>query len=124
AVARDVRGLGGDFLHHLRAHVLEFVLQLDFLGDGHAVLGHGRRAERALEDHVAAFGTEGHFDRVGENVDPGEQLVPCGFVETYVFSGHVSLLMFCDRSETYLATTPMMSSSRMTRYSVPSTLTA
>src|SRR6266852_5070058 len=92
AVAGDIRSLGGDFLHHLRAHVLELVLQLDFLGDRHAVLGHGRRAEGALQDHVTALGTEGHLDRVGENVDPGEQLVPRGFVETYVFGRHVLLL--------------------------------
>src|SRR5216110_3328199 len=48
-VAGDVGGLGRDFLAHLRAHVLEFVLQLDLLRDRHAVLGDGRGAERALE---------------------------------------------------------------------------
>ena len=42
AVAGDVAGLAGDFRHHLRAHVLERVLQFDFLGDGDAVLGDGR----------------------------------------------------------------------------------
>ena len=45
AVAGDVGGLGGDLLHHLRAHVLELVLELDLLGDGHAVLGDARGAE-------------------------------------------------------------------------------
>ena len=39
AVTGVVAGLGSDFLDHLRAHVLELVLQLDFLGHGHAVLG-------------------------------------------------------------------------------------
>ncbi len=29
-------------LHHLRAHVLERILELDLLGDGDAVLGDGR----------------------------------------------------------------------------------
>src|SRR5947208_182150 len=48
AVTGHVRGLGGDFLHHLRAHVLELVLQLDFFRDRDTVLGDGRRAERAL----------------------------------------------------------------------------
>ena len=42
AVAGDVVGLRGDFAHHLRAHVLELVLELDFLGDGDAVLGDAR----------------------------------------------------------------------------------
>jgi hypothetical protein len=42
AVAGDVRGLAGDLLDHLGAHVLVGVLELDFLGDGDAVLGDGR----------------------------------------------------------------------------------
>jgi hypothetical protein len=29
----------------LRAHILELVVKLDFLGDGNAVLGDARRAE-------------------------------------------------------------------------------
>ena len=33
AVAGLVGGVGSDFLHHLRAHVLELVLQFDFLRD-------------------------------------------------------------------------------------------
>ena len=55
AVAGDVGGLGGDLLHHLRAHVLELVLELDLLGDGDAVLGDRRRAEALLDDDVAAL---------------------------------------------------------------------
>ena len=44
AVAGDVVGLRGHFAHHLRAHVLELVLELDLLGDGDAVLGDARSA--------------------------------------------------------------------------------
>ena len=40
AVAGDVGRLGRDFAHHLGAQVLEPVVQLDLLGDGHAVLRH------------------------------------------------------------------------------------
>jgi hypothetical protein len=42
AVAGQIVGLGGDFAHHLRAHVFELVLKFDFLGDGDAVLGDAR----------------------------------------------------------------------------------
>ena len=49
-------GLGGDLVDHLGAHVLELVLELDFLRDRHAVLGDARRAERLLDDDVAALG--------------------------------------------------------------------
>src|SRR5690606_1120345 len=68
AVTSVVRRLGSDFLDHLGAHVLELVLQFDFLGHGHTVLGHGGAAERTLEHHVAALGAQGHLDRVGQDV--------------------------------------------------------
>src|SRR5262249_46449337 len=35
----DIRRLAGDFTRHLRTHVFERVLQIDLLGDRHAVLG-------------------------------------------------------------------------------------
>ncbi len=62
AVAGHVAGLAGDFADHAGAHVFVDVFQVDFLGDGHAVLGDGRRAEALLQDHVAALGAERHFD--------------------------------------------------------------
>ena len=68
AVAGLVVGAGSDFLHHLRAHVLELVLELDVLGDGDAVLGDARGAERFVEHHVAAFGAESNLHRIGEDV--------------------------------------------------------
>ena len=75
AVTGEVRGLRGDFAHHLRAHVLELVFELDLLGDGDAVLGDARRAERLVEDDVAALRAERHLDGVGENVDAAQHLV-------------------------------------------------
>ena len=42
AVTGGVVGLRGDLAHHLGAHVLELVLELDLLGDGDAVLGDAR----------------------------------------------------------------------------------
>src|SRR6266568_6834213 len=77
AVAGRVSGLGGDFAHHLRAHVLELVVELDLLGDGDAVLGDAGSAERLVEDDVAALGAERHLDGVGENVDAAKHLVAC-----------------------------------------------
>ena len=68
AVAGHVGGLGSHFAHHLRAHVLERILQLDFLGDRHAVLGDGRAAELLLQNHVAALGAERDLHRVGQLV--------------------------------------------------------
>ncbi len=72
AVAGHVVGLLGDLAHHLRAHVLELVLELDLLGDGDAVLGRARRAEGLLDDDVAALGAERDLDGVGEDVDAAQ----------------------------------------------------
>ena len=72
AVAGDVGGLRSDFADHLGAHVLERVAELDFLGDGDAVLGDGGRAELLLDDDVAALGAEGDLHRVGQNVDAAQ----------------------------------------------------
>jgi hypothetical protein len=88
AVTGDVGGLGSDFLDHLRAHVLELVLQFDFLGDGDAVLGHGRGAERALEHDVAALRAQGDLDRVGQDVDAGDHALAGGITKFDFFSCH------------------------------------
>ena len=64
------------FLDELRAHVLERVLELDVLGDGDAVLGHGRAAPALVEDRVAAAGPEGAADGPRELAGPGEELLP------------------------------------------------
>jgi hypothetical protein len=68
AVAGDVRGFRGHFVHELGAHVLEAVFQFDFLGDRDAVLGHGRAAKRLVDNDVAAGRAHGDRDRVGQFV--------------------------------------------------------
>ena len=75
AVAGEIVGLRGDFAHHLRAHVLELVGKLDFLGDGDAVLGDARRAKGLVDDDVAAFGAERHLDCVVEHFDAAQHAV-------------------------------------------------
>ena len=88
AVAGLVVGLGGDFAHHLRAHIFELVGQFDFLGDGDAVLGDARRAEALVEHDVAALGAERDLHGVGENVDAAQQLLAGVGAEFYFFSSH------------------------------------
>ena len=92
AVTGEVGRLRGDFAHHLRAHVLELVLELDFLGDRHTVLGDARGAERLVEHDVAALGAEGHLHRIGEDVDAAQHAVARVGREFDVFRSHVSLL--------------------------------
>jgi len=69
-VAGDVVGLGGHFAHQLSALVLEDVFEFDLASDGHTVVGDGGAAELLVEHHVTAFGAEGDFDCVGQDVDP------------------------------------------------------
>ena len=63
-VAGFVTRAARDFAQHLRTHVLEFILELDLLGDGHAVLGDTRGAERLIEDDVTALRAERYLDGV------------------------------------------------------------
>ena len=89
AVAGHIRGLGGHFLDHLGPHVLELVLQFDLLGHGDAVLGDGRGAEGLIQDHVAAFGSQGYLHRVGQGIDAPEHSLPGLDVIFDLFSSHV-----------------------------------
>jgi hypothetical protein len=75
AVAGLVTRLGRDLPHHLRAHILEFVGELDFLGDGDAVLGDPRRAKGFVEHDVAPFRAQGHPHRIGQRIHPAQHPV-------------------------------------------------
>ncbi|MGY4598715.1 hypothetical protein ACVWXL_006461 [Bradyrhizobium sp. GM22.5] len=94
AVAGEVVGLGGDLTHHLGAHVLELVLELDLLGDGDAVLGDAGRAERLLDEHVAAFRAERHLDGVGENIDAAQHAFARVSGKLDVFGSHGLQFLF------------------------------
>ena len=91
AVAGHVVGLRGDLLDQLGAHVLPGVLELDFLGDGHAVLGAVGRAEFLLQNDILPPRSERRLDQVAENVDALEQGLSCVFTGGDLL-GHVSLL--------------------------------
>ena len=73
AVTGHVVRLTGGLLDELGAHVLEVVLQLDLLGDGHAVTADLGRPELLVQDHVAPSGPQGHLHRVGQGVKPSLQ---------------------------------------------------
>ncbi len=88
AVAGLVAGLRGDLLDHLRAHVLELVGELDLLGDGDAVLGDARRAERFVENDVAALRPQRHLDRIGENIDAAQHPLAGIGMKFDVFGSH------------------------------------
>ena len=88
AVAGHIGGLGGDFLHHLRAHILELVFQFDFLGNRHAVLGHSGSTEGFVEQHVTATRAERYLNGVGENIDAAHHARAGIITEFDIFCSH------------------------------------
>jgi hypothetical protein len=55
AVARSVAGFARHLAHHLRAHVLKGIRELDFLGYRDTVFGDVGRAPLLIQHHVAAL---------------------------------------------------------------------
>jgi hypothetical protein len=88
AVAGDVRGLRGDLADHLGAHVLVRALELDLLGHGDAVLGHGGRAPLLVDHDVAAAGAEGDLDGLGEHLDAFEHRLAGLVTEQQLLGSH------------------------------------
>ena len=88
AIARGVRGLRGDFPHHLGAHVLELVLKLDLLRHRHAVLGDARSAKGLVEHDVAALRPERHLDGIGQDVDAAQHAVTGVLREFHFLCSH------------------------------------
>ena len=84
-VAGEIIGLRGHLAHHLRAHVLELVGKLDFLGDGDAVLGNARSPVGFVENDVAPLRTQRHLHRIVENIDAAQHSVAGVAGESYIF---------------------------------------
>ena len=74
AITSQPGGLGRNFLDHLRAHILELVLELDLIGDGDAIFGNAR-PEGLIERDIASLGAERHADRAGKSVDAAQHFV-------------------------------------------------
>ena len=69
--------------------------ELDFLGDGDAVLGDARGAERLVDDDVAALGAERDLHGVGEDVDAVEHALTGIAGEFYFFGSHWISVPYC-----------------------------
>ena len=89
AVTSDIVSLCGDFLDELCAHILERVLDLDFLGDSHTIIGDSGRAKFLVEDNVAALGAEGDLNRVSEGIDSLAKGSPSVFGVFQLFCWHL-----------------------------------
>src|SRR5215472_2569973 len=106
---------------HLGAHIFEFVGELDFLGDGDAVLADARRAVGFVEDDVAAFRTQRHPHRIGQNVDAAQHPLARIAMKPDFLCRH-GLLPSRKPADAVYSTTPMMSLSFATTKSSRSML--
>ncbi len=61
------------------------MLEFNFFGHGHTVLGHGGSAEFFVDDNVPAFGAEGHLHCICKCVHTSLQIGPCFAVKLDVF---------------------------------------
>ncbi len=80
--------------------------RLDFLGDGHPILGDPRRAVRFIEDDVATLGAERHPDRMGQRIDAAQHALARIAAQANIFCRHNYRLL-------QLAMTPRMSGREM-----------
>ena len=87
AVAGFIGGIGRDRPHHLHGHILELVLELDFPGNGHAVLG-DFGSEGPIDRNVAPLGSERDADGAAEGVDSTEHSLSRIDRELDLLSGH------------------------------------
>src|SRR5580692_11048156 len=76
AVAGHVVGLLRYFLDQLGTDLLPRVLELDLLGDGHAIVGDRGGAPLLLENHIPALGAEGYLHGVGKLVHAALEAAP------------------------------------------------
>ncbi len=104
AVASDVGGLGSDFAHHLRSHVLQRIPQFDLLGDRHTVFGNDRRAKLLFDHGIAAFRPQRDLHGISQQIDaaqnglagifPSHDLL-CHCILLRIFTANYRFLLFC-----------------------------
>ena len=88
AVACLIGGLTGHLAHHFGAHVLEFIGELDLLGDRHSILGDGGGAEGLLDDDVAPLGAQGHGYGIAQGDHAAQNGLARWLVEGDLFGWH------------------------------------
>src|SRR5262249_18466897 len=110
-------GLG----EHLGTHVLKLIGKLDLLRDRDAILADARCAKGFVEDDIAAFRTQRHPHRVGQNVDAAQHPLARIAMKPDFLCRHGSL-PHAPLRDAASSTTPMMSLSFATTKSSPSIL--
>ena len=87
-VAGHVVGFGGGLLQHLRAHVLEVVLQFDFFGHCHPIVRDRWSAPLLIDGHVSTTWAKSDLDGIRKRVDASLELSTCLGVEDELLCRH------------------------------------
>ncbi len=91
SVTCDVVSLLGDFLYEFCADLFVRIFKIDFLSNGHAVLGNGGGAPLLIEDNIAALGAKRDLDSVSEDVQAALHGATCFLVKRNHL-GHIVFL--------------------------------
>ena len=75
-VAGGVGGLAGGLDDHLRAHVLERILEVDLFGDRDPIFGDRRRAKAGAQEDVASSRPQRDLHRIGELIHAAQHHLP------------------------------------------------
>ena len=84
-VTGGVAGVARHFAHHLGAHVLVRILEIDLLGHGDTILGDCGGAELLVENDVAALGAEGRGHGLAQDGNTLQQGLPRGLIKLQLF---------------------------------------
>ena len=90
AVADDVASLFRGLPHHLRAQILFRLLELEFLGDCHAVIADDGRAPFLLDENRLRAWAEGDTYGIRELTGAAQNPLASGGSENHLFVGHGS----------------------------------
>ena len=77
AVTCDIVGLGGNFLYELCAHVLERILEFNFLCNGNTIICDRRSAVGLIQNNVSALGSKCDLNCISEFIDTFSKRYAC-----------------------------------------------
>jgi len=86
AVARGIVCFRRRFLDELGAHILKFILKLDFFCDCYAVVRDLWRAKALIENNIPPSWPERNFYRIRDLIHPVFQGLSRFLIELYLFS--------------------------------------
>ena len=96
AVAGDIVGLGCNLTDKLGSHILKRILQLDLLGDRHAVVGDHRTSIGLIQNHISSLRSDRDANGIRQFIYTYAKGLSC-LISIFQFFCHFSILRFFTR---------------------------